>query len=44
MTRIIIITVTVLTLLAGTLALTGCNTWDGAGKDIEDTGEAMQGD
>lgn len=33
-----------LTSLLGLLALAGCNTWDGVGKDIEKTGEAMQDD
>ena len=42
--RIVIITVTLLALLAGTLSLTGCNTWKGAGKDVERTGEKMQGE
>lgn len=42
--RIFIISASLLALLAGLLALTGCNTWDGAGKDVERTGEAMQGD
>jgi predicted small secreted protein len=41
-TRIYIIAVTLLALLAG--MLTGCNTWKGAGKDVERTGEIMQGD
>lgn len=42
-TRIVIITVTLLALLAGTLSsLTGCNTWRGAGKDVEKAGESMQ--
>ena len=41
--RIVIITVTLLALLAGTLSsLTGCNAWRGAGKDIEKAGESMQ--
>lgn len=34
----------VLTVMIGLVSLSGCNTWDGAGKDIESTGEAMQGD
>lgn len=25
-------------------SLSGCNTWKGVGKDVERTGEAMQGD
>jgi predicted small secreted protein len=31
-------------LLAGMLSLVGCNTWKGAGKDVEKTGEVMQGE
>ncbi len=32
-------------LLIGFTSLTaGCNTWKGAGKDVERTGEAMQGE
>ena len=42
--RAIIMTVTLLALLVGIFALNGCNTWKGAGKDIEKTGDAMQGD
>jgi len=41
------ITVTLLSLLmllAGTIFSAGCNTWDGAGKDVERAGEKMQGD
>ena len=30
-------------LLAGILATSACNTWRGAGKDVERTGEKMQG-
>jgi predicted small secreted protein len=41
--RKIIITVTLLTLFVGMFSLTGCNTWKGAGKDVEKTGESMQG-
>ena len=33
-----------LLLAVGTLAMAGCNTWKGAGKDVERTGESMQGD
>jgi predicted small secreted protein len=33
----------VFALVIGLFSLTGCNTWKGAGKDIERTGEAMQG-
>lgn len=35
--------VTLLTLLVGMFSLTGCNTWKGAGKDIQSGGEKMQG-
>ena len=42
-TRKGIITVVLLALLAGLLATSGCNTWRGAGKDVEKTGDAMQG-
>lgn len=42
--RKIIATVTLLTLLVGMFALNGCNTWKGMGKDVEKTGEAIQGD
>jgi predicted small secreted protein len=41
--RIIVVVVTLLALLTSAFCLTGCNTWKGAGKDIEKTGEAMQG-
>ena len=37
----IIIVVTLLALLTSTFCLTGCNTWKGAGKDIENVGEKM---
>lgn len=30
-------------LLAGGLILNGCNTWHGAGKDVERAGEKIQG-
>jgi predicted small secreted protein len=33
----------VLSLVIGLVSLNGCNTWKGAGKDVEKTGEAMQG-
>lgn len=42
--RTIVVTVTLLMLLAGILTCTGCNTWKGAGKDIEKTGDSMQKD
>jgi predicted small secreted protein len=41
--RKIVITVSVLTLFVGMFSLSGCNTWKGAGKDVEKTGEKMQG-
>ena len=31
-----------LALLAGVLVTSACNTWHGAGKDVEKTGESMQ--
>lgn len=30
-------------LAVGALLLTGCNTWHGLGKDVEKTGDSMQG-
>jgi predicted small secreted protein len=33
---------TLLALMAGMFSLTGCNTWHGAGKDVERTSERMQ--
>jgi predicted small secreted protein len=41
--RKILMTVTLLTLLVGMISLNGCNTWKGAGKDVTNTGDAMQG-
>ena len=41
--RKIVVVVALLALLAGVLAPAGCNTWKGAGKDVEKTGEGMQG-
>jgi len=41
--RIIIMVVTLLALLTSAFCLTGCNTWEGAGKDVERVGEKMQG-
>ncbi len=41
--RKIFVTVVLLLLLGITLAISGCNTWHGAGKDVERTGEKMQG-
>jgi predicted small secreted protein len=42
--RMLTATLILLGLLIGGLSLTGCNTWKGVGKDVERTGEAMQGD
>jgi predicted small secreted protein len=39
-TRIVIIAVMLVSMLW--LSLAGCNTWDGAGKDVEKAGGAMQ--
>ena len=39
----IIITAMLLALLVGMLSLSGCNTWQGAGKDVEKAGDSMQG-
>lgn len=33
-----------LTILLGMFVFEGCNTWKGAGKDIERGGEKMQGE
>lgn len=41
--RRVFVAATLLLLLAVTLFATGCNTWNGAGKDIERGGEKMQG-
>jgi len=38
------ITVLAALIAVGMLSMAGCNTWKGAGKDVERTGEAMQGD
>ena len=40
--RTLRLTVVALALIAGVLAASACNTWHGAGKDVEKTGEAMQ--
>lgn len=42
--RKLIMTATLLALLIGMFAMNGCNTWKGMGKDVEKTGDAMQGD
>lgn len=35
--------VSLISLTVGGLSLTGCNTWHGLGKDVEKTGDSMQG-
>jgi predicted small secreted protein len=40
--RMILMTALLLPVLLAPLCLTGCNTWEGFGKDVERTGEAMQ--
>lgn len=42
--RLIMIATAAIALLVGTFSLSGCNTWDGLGKDIERGGEKMQDD
>ena len=41
-TRWIVVTVTLLALLAGMLSLASCNTWHGFGKDVEKAGDKIQ--
>ncbi|MBE0617218.1 MAG: entericidin [Proteobacteria bacterium] len=42
-TRNVVLTITLLAFLAGMFsAMSGCNTWRGAGKDVEKMGDAMQ--
>ncbi|TVQ63870.1 MAG: entericidin A/B family lipoprotein [Phycisphaerales bacterium] len=43
-TRICITAITMLGMVVWMFSITGCNTWKGVGKDVERTGEAMQGD
>jgi predicted small secreted protein len=40
--RKVFMAITLLLMLAATLIVTGCNTWHGAGKDVERAGESMQ--
>ena len=40
--RGIILAAFLLALLTGTVLLSGCNTWAGAGKDVENAGQSMQ--
>ena len=42
--RKILAVLSILALLAGVLFHTGCNTWEGAGKDLEEVGDSMQSD
>ena len=42
--RGIMVVAVLLVLLTGTVLFGGCNTWQGAGKDVENAGESMQGD
>lgn len=42
--RILTVTLFLLALATTVLVLGGCNTWEGAGKDVERAGEKMQGD
>jgi predicted small secreted protein len=41
--RSILVAASLLAMLVSTVLLTGCNTWKGAGKDVERGGEMMQG-
>jgi predicted small secreted protein len=34
----------VMLILISLMSLSGCNTWDGAGKDVESAGKGMQKD
>ena len=38
-----VLSVGLLSMAAGALLLTGCGTWGGVGKDVERTGDAIQG-
>ncbi len=40
--RIALLAAALLMLLTSVIFLTGCNTWEGLGKDVEKTGEKMQ--
>jgi predicted small secreted protein len=39
----VVLAVSLLSTAVGALLLTGCGTWGGLGKDVERTGDAMQG-
>ena len=41
--RTLFVAATLLLLLIVAAFVTGCNTWEGAGKDVERGGEKMQG-
>lgn len=38
------IIVAVLGLIVGSLLMSGCNTWEGVGEDVENVGENIQGE
>lgn len=40
--RMILVAATLLMMLTSVVFLSGCNTWEGLGKDVERTGEKMQ--
>ena len=42
--RMILVTAMLVAMLSGMLTLGGCNTWNGFGQDIENTGQAIQGE
>lgn len=44
MSKKIVRIATTSSILLGVLSLSGCNTWKGFGKDVESTGESIQGD
>ena len=41
-TKVLSASLFALTLIAGTAAITGCNTMHGAGKDVEKAGDKLQ--
>jgi len=41
--KAILKTALITTLVGAAVACVGCNTWKGAGKDVQKTGENMQG-
>jgi predicted small secreted protein len=44
MTKTTVLITAMMLLLVGLMNLSGCNTWDGAGKDVESAGKGMQKD